>query len=169
MLKTKMCLIALAGFALAGTAVAQASDAGKFYKLDFVVREVEAGKTVNARSYATMLAIQTPGAKEVGPATIRAGGRVPVPSGNGTQFYDLGVNIDARDLRESQTDVALYITTDINTIAQDGGPQALPVTRSNRWAGTVLLPVKKPTVVFASDDVASKRQIQLEVTAIPVK
>jgi hypothetical protein len=32
----------------------------------------------------------------------------------------------------------------------------------------VIVPLKKPTVVFSSDDVASKRQMQLELTATPI-
>jgi hypothetical protein len=45
----------------------------------------------------------------------------------------------------------------------------MPVTRQNQWRSAVVIPVKKPTVVFSSDDVSSKRQLQLELTATPVK
>jgi hypothetical protein len=101
-------------------------------------------------------------------ATIRAGGRVPVTSGSGTNFFDLGVNIDARDLRESPTDISVQLSIDISTIAQENA-SAQPVVRQNRWSGLVLVAPKKPTVVFASDDITSKRQFQLEMTATPVK
>jgi hypothetical protein len=168
MLKTKKWLLPVLGLAFAGTALAQAVDAGRFYKLEFVLKEVEAGKTVNTRSFVTMLAVQATAARDVPPATIRAGGRVPVTSGNGTTYYDLGVSIDAKELRETQGDLSLYLTTDISTIAQDS-PGTTPVTRQNRWAGTVFLPPRKPTMVFASDDVSSKRQLQMEVTATPIK
>jgi hypothetical protein len=33
----------------------------------------------------------------------------------------------------------------------------------------VIVPVGKPTVIFSSDDVASKGQMQLELTASPIK
>lgn len=163
---TKNWLTPILGLVLAGAAFAQ-SDAAKFYKLDYVVKEVEGGKPVNSRAFSTMLAVQVPG-RDTGPASIRAGGRVPVTSTGGTQFFELGVNIDTKELRESQTDVLLYISADVTTIAQDSSG-GIPVTRQNRWSGTVLVPVKKPTVVFASDDMSSKRQLQLELTATPVK
>jgi hypothetical protein len=165
-MKTLKFLIPL--LVLAGAALAQAQEGARlFYKLDFVVKEVEGGKTVNSRTFSTMLAAtQGQNAQQ---ATIRAGGRVAVPTG-ATSFnnYDLGVNIDARDLRESQSDVSLGLTVDITTIAQEK-PEVQPVLRQNRWAGTVLVPVKKSTVVFASDDITSKRQLQLEMIATPVK
>lgn len=162
---TKNWLMPLLGLALAGAAFAQVEP--KFYKLDYVVKEVEGGKTVNSRVFSTMLAIQGPGREATG-ATIRAGGRVPITSETGTQFFDAGVSIDSKDLRETQGDLSLYITADITTIAQDN-PRTTPVTRQNRWSGSVLAPVKKPTVVFASDDLSSKRQLQLELTATPIK
>src|SRR5262245_14058543 len=161
-MKTMKFLIPL--LVLAGTALAQ-TEVPRFYKLDFVVKEVEGGKPVNSRTFSTMLPMQ-PGNREA--ATIRAGGRVPVTTGGGTSFFDLGVNIDARDLRESQTDVAVALSIDISTMAQENAG-AQPVVRQNRWSGTVLVPAKKPTVVFASDDITSKRQFQLEMTATPIK
>jgi hypothetical protein len=114
-----------------------------------------------------MLPVQVPG-RDTPSATIRAGGRVPVTTGNSTSYYDLGVSIDARELREVQSDLSLSVTVDISTISQDGAG-SIPVTRQNKWGGTVFVPVKKATVVFASDDISSKRQLQLELTATPVK
>jgi hypothetical protein len=162
-------LLAVLALALAATAFGQTADQ-RFYKLDFVVKEVEGGKAVNSRTFSSMLGVQLPGRETPG-ATIRAGGRVPVsPASNPASFsyFDLGVNIDARDLRESQADVSVYLSVDISTIGQETAG-AQPVVRQNKWAGTVLVPVKKATVVFASDDVTSKRQLQLEMTATPVK
>jgi hypothetical protein len=167
MFKTKKFLLPLLTLALAGASLAQSLDGTKFYKLDFVVREVEAGKPVNSRTFSTILQVQTP-QRDVSPANIRAGGRVPFTTGGSTQYYELGVSIDAKDLRETQTDVSVFITSDISTIAQDAPGNTTPITRQNRWSSTVIVPVKKPTVVFASDDISSKRQLQLEVTAIPI-
>jgi len=168
MLKTKKWLLPLLGFVLAGTALAQ-SEPARFYKLDFVVKEVEGGKVVNSRMFSAMLAVAMPG-RDNPAASIRTGGRVPVTLGGSTQFqyYDVGVNIDARDLREAQGDVSLMVQADINLVAQEQAGQS-PVTRQNRWSGMVLAAVKKPTIVFASDDFTSKRQLQLELTATPVK
>jgi hypothetical protein len=152
--------------AAAGSALAQSADASKFYKLDYVVKEVEGGKVVNSRAFSTMLPVSLPG-REKERSSIRAGGKVPVTTGNSTQFYDIGVNLDTMELRVGPGEVSMYITADVSTIAQEG-LGTMPMTRQNRWQGSVVVPLKKPTVVFASDDVSSKRQLQLELTATPV-
>jgi hypothetical protein len=167
MLKTKRWLLPVLGLIAAGAAVAQTVESPKFYKLDFVVKEMEGGKAVNSRTYFTMLAVQASG-RDASKATIRAGGRVAVQTGNNIQNFELGVNVDCSDLREYGADVSLYVTTDISTIVPEGAG-AVPMTRQNRWAGSVFLPIKKPTVVFSSDDLSSKRQMQLELTATPIK
>src|SRR5262249_2999327 len=154
---------------LAAPALAQSTEPAKFYKLDFVVKEVEGGKVVNSRMFSTMLAATVTG-RDPAAASIRAGGRVPVAQGGAGQFsfHDVGVNIDSRDLKEMQGDVSVSIQADISLITQEAAGPA-PFTRQNRGAGTVLATIKKPTVVFASDDITSKRQLQLELTATPVK
>lgn len=168
MIKTSKWLLPALGLLLAGAAVAQTAEGVKFYKLDFAVKEVEGGKVVNSRTFSTMLSLHVPGSSSP-QSSIRSGGRVPVTTGNGTSFFDLGVNLDVRELRESaQGDVSVFITADISTIAQET-PSAIPVVRQNKWTGAVLIPLKKPTVVFTSDDLSSKRQVQLELTATPMK
>lgn len=165
-MKTKTWLLPTLLLAFAGAALAQTEPA-RFYKLDYVVKEVEGGKTVNSRAFSTMLAPQTPG-RDTPSASIRAGGRVPVTSSGGTQFFDLGVNIDSRDLRDLQGDLSVSINADISTIGQENSA-SIPVVRQNRWSGAVMVTPKKPTVVFASDDITSKRQLQLELTVTPIK
>jgi hypothetical protein len=44
----------------------------------------------------------------------------------------------------------------------------LPSIRSNSWSSVVIVPLKTPTLIFSSDDPASKRQMQLELTATPI-
>ena len=129
MLKTNTLLLPVLGLALAGTALGQSFDSARFYKLDFVVKEVEGGKAINSRSFATMLAVQVPG-RDAPAATIRAGGRVPVTTGNSTSFYELGVSIDTRELRETQADISVYVTADVSTGAASQG--TVPVTRQNK-------------------------------------
>jgi hypothetical protein len=38
-----------------------------------------------------------------------------------------------------------------------------------KWNAPVIVPLRKATVIFASDDPSSKRQMQLELTATPIK
>ena len=44
-----------------------------------------------------------------------------------------------------------------------------PNAKGEQLAATLDLPLGKPTVIFSSDDVASKGQMQLELTATPVR
>jgi hypothetical protein len=44
-----------------------------------------------------------------------------------------------------------------------------PVIRQVKWNAPVIVPLGKPTVIFSSDDPSSKRQMQLELTARPIK
>jgi len=167
MFKQTRFLLPVVMLTLAGAAAAQSADPARFYKLDFVVKELDGGKPVNSRMFSAMLGLQTPG-RDNSPAVIRAGGRVPVPNGTGFNFIDLGVNIDVRDLRDVQGDLSMYVSADISSMLQDN-PGAQPIIRQNKWSGIVLVTPKKPTILFASDDLSSKHQLQLEVVATPVK
>lgn len=170
MTKTKMWFLPLMALALVGSALAQTAEAPKFYKLEFTLKELEGGKTINSRSYSTLMPVQTPGSNTPG-SSIRAGGRVPFVTGtnpNQFQFIDEGVNLDLRELREAAGDVSFYVAADMSTVVHEGAPTSQPIIRQNKWQGSVLVPVKKPTVLFASDDLSTKRQLQLEVTAIPI-
>ena len=157
----------------AGTCFGQA-DPLKFYKLDFVVKEVEGTKVLNSRSYSMIVPAVLPGQQNTqeGGGSIRTTSRVPLSnnglSANSYNYGDIGVNIDCRALHEIQpSDLSVYITADINSTSNEPNLPA-PVTRSNRWSSLVIVPLKKPTVVYASDDATSKRQLQLELTATPV-
>jgi hypothetical protein len=44
-----------------------------------------------------------------------------------------------------------------------------PVIRSTRWSADVIVPFRKATMLFSSDDAMSKRQLQMELTATPIK
>ena len=166
---TKLSL-GLFGLAMAaGTCVAQSVEPTKFYKLEFVVKEVEGAKVVNSRSYFMTLPVEVPGQPSQN-GSIRTGSRLPTPTnpGGGFNYIDVGVSIDCKNLREVQSDVSLYITADISSHSVEPNLPA-PVIRQNRWSSMVLVPVKKPTVVYASDDTTSKRQMQLELTATPIR
>src|SRR5262245_16654420 len=86
-----------------GAAAAQPAAESTFYKLDFTVKEVEAGKTINTRNYSS---IQAASGKDR--SSIRAGNRVPVTSEKTVgvapvtqfQYLDVGISIDSGFLRE---------------------------------------------------------------------
>ena len=148
-------------------AAAQEKEAadGPFYKLDFVVKEVEAGKIINSRNFS---AIQSASGKAR--SSIRTGARVPVQTGEKSfQFIDIGVSIDFNQLHELPGDrIAIELGFDISSnAASENAPH--PIIRQNKWQSTVMMPVRKATTIFTSDDPTSKRTMQIEMTATPLK
>jgi hypothetical protein len=164
---------------------AQSQDAGKtvepqkFYKLEFVVKEVEGGKVLNARTYSTTVLAD---AKDSGSTSIRAGGGVPYQTTTtmadsktlqSFQYFEIGVNIDCRAVKEVERGLSLYVSASISSVTSDpaaptAASTAPPTVRQNTWSSVTIMPLKKPTVIFSSDDPASKRQMQLELTATPI-
>lgn len=167
---TILALATAAGMAFAQTPAAPKQD--KYYKLEFVFQELEGGKVLNARSYSTVAGL----GKDT--STIRAGSRVPVWSGSEKSqftYLDIGVNIDCRSITEVPGDQSLSLTVsaDISSVPFDNGATGTisspaPTVRQNRWASSVIVPLKKPTLLFSSDDPMSKRQVQLQLTATPI-
>ena len=151
---------------LAGAGLAEDAAPPKFYKLDFVVKEVEGAKVVNARSYSITTA------NDKG-CTIRTGSKVPYQTSGAMpslySFLDVGVSIDCHQIREVAGGLSLDVTADISSVPQDAAAHGTPpVVRQNRWGSFVLVPLKKPTVIFSSDDMVTKGQMQLELTATPI-
>lgn len=148
-----------------GSALAQTTGATRFYKLDFVVKELEGTKVLNARAYSTIASTDPKGPG----CFIRTGNRVPVPASEGKfNYMDVGVNIDCFPPQEVDGELSLRINAEVSSTVQESAA-AHPVIRQNRWGAVVIVPIKKPTVVFSSDDVSTKRQMQVELTATPVK
>ena len=149
----------------------------RFYRLDFVVKELENDKVVNSRVYSTTLSANT---REG--ASIRAGSRVPYAStsfNTGTvgvaskqyQFYDIGVNIDSRDARETSSgQLTLFLSVDVSSllVMKEINAELPPSVRNTKWSSPVVVPIKKATTVFSSDDPSGNRKMQLELTATPI-
>jgi hypothetical protein len=133
----------------------------KYYKFDFVVKELDGGKVQSARTYSVM-GRQQPRESIV----IRAGEKVPVATAGGAStFIDVGVNIDTRILSESTSEMGLSVSADISS-ADARNP---PVITTVRWNSTVLVPLRKATVIFSSESPTKKVQTQLEVTVTPLQ
>jgi 3-deoxy-D-manno-octulosonic acid (KDO) 8-phosphate synthase len=105
---------------------------------------------------------------------IRAGSKVPYSNADGSQYsyLDLGVSIDCYHVTEMHDTMSLVIKADVSSIVQEPAPSSAvmrqPVVRQNQWQAGVVVPIKKPTVVFSSDDLTTKRQMQVELTATPI-
>jgi hypothetical protein len=64
----------------------------------------------------------------------------------------------------------MAVVAEVTSTASGEAPSTLPpLIRQNKWNSTVIIPVGKATTLFSSDDLHSKRKLQLEVTATPVK
>ena len=148
--------------------------ATKFYKLEFVVKEVDGAKVVNSRSFFITVPVEAPGQNVQGGGQIRTSVRFPTPTGGAGapsgqfQYNDVGVSIDCKTLHEVQSQVQVYISADISTNSAEPGSPA-PVIRQWRWSSLVTAQIRKPTVIYASDDASSKSQMQLELTATPIQ
>jgi hypothetical protein len=150
----------------AGTALGQDAGPVKSYKLEFVVKEVEGAKTLNSRAY-SMVALG-----DKSDSSIRTSSRIMVTRQNGpnssqTLNVDLGVRIDTRVITEADNRLSLYVKVDVTSSSGDPSAPNLPVTRQNQWGSTLVVPLKKPTLIFSSDFLDAKQQMQIEVTAIP--
>lgn len=149
------------------TSAQLAQGAKNFYQLSFVVREVEGERVINSRSYSMITRTDKQR------SSIRAGEKVPFASvtGGTTQWQQInvGVNIDCRELEETGDRLSLYISADISSMMegqeQNGSTSSTPIIRSNQWDSMVTVPLKQPTILFSSDDPASKRKMQLQLTA----
>ena len=131
----------------------------KFYKLNFVVKEVEGSKVLNARTYSMLASTDSTN-------SIRAGEKVPVTVGPGqTQILDIGTNVDCHHVRPVENELALDVTVDSSGMVQE---TAQPLVRTFRWSSGVVIPLNKPTVIFSSDHASGKGQMQVELTAISI-
>ena len=149
---------------LAITGLAQNPENSKFYKLEFTVKEIEGTRPASSRTYSMVAVADGPN------SSIRAGSKVAIPGTSAqVSFIETGVNIDCRQIKEIQNELSLTVTADISSAAQEGTTPSYPVIRQNKWGSNVMVPLRKPTLIFSSDDIMTKRQIQLELTATPIK
>lgn len=175
-MKNAMLLVAalFAGLALAPAAVAQdqaqssaasakPAEPDHFYKLTFVVQELNAeGKPVNSRSYTTDGSTQPRSSER-----IRTGARIPVATGPSEwQYQNVDINFDISDLQEVGHQLALHVNADLTAIAPSPDsklPQ--PVIHSNQWGALVVIPIGKATPIFTSDDLDRNGALQVVATA----
>lgn len=133
-----------------------------FYKLEFVLREVQDGKTINSRNY--MLTVENNDRAET-----KTGARVPVRSGmNGFQYMDLGVNINCRVVGRNDY-ASIKMSVEISSVAAAEANDSQPVVRSMRTEMAAVVPLGKPTLIGFMDDVNSTKRYEIAVTATKLK
>jgi hypothetical protein len=145
---------------------AQSADAPKemalrYYKLDFVVKDIDEGKVITARNYSIIVRNDN----RNGDDQIRAGSKIPI-GGDPPQYVDIGTNIDVGHVIDSSGELSFHLSAEVSNVLSDGSSPR-PIIRQNRWSSYVTVPIKKPTIVFSSDDNTTKHIMQLEVTATP--
>jgi hypothetical protein len=135
----------------------------RFYRLNFVIKEVDRSKIINSRTYSIL-------ASNGSNSSVRAKEQVQVPLGSGSfQNVDVGANLDTRNIQQVENNLSLIVSADITGLPQESGANTeRPVVRHFDWNSEVLIPLNKPTLIFSSDLTTGKTQMQLELTAIPV-
>jgi hypothetical protein len=139
----------------------------KFYKVSYLIYELENGKKINERSYT--LPTGGEGAK-TRDSWIKVGTRVPVTlKDNQTSYLDVGLNIDC-NVGEQADKFIVYTDLEITSFAmpQQGtdipASGGNPVLRSVRQHFATPVTPGKPGLVTSMDDINSKRRLQVEVT-----
>ncbi len=137
------------------------------YKVEFTLKEMENGKSINSRSY-LMLVRADAIPKFTDTKRLRVGSRVPVSTGvgNAIQYQDVGMNIDCRILPLGNGNVVIDTNWVYNSIVSEQGAShdALPpVFREVRNSVEAVVPLSKPTVISEMDDVASTHHYVFEV------
>jgi hypothetical protein len=170
MKKLKAAFLFAGTLALSAVALAQNENTklnAEYFRFDFSLKETEGGKVVNTRNFQTMARTD-----EAGMSSIRSNGKVPVPNEKGFSYVDVGVSIDVRHVNHVKDELSVEIIADISGTLEPPNPATPqtgpPVIRQTRWNSIVLIPIRKPVVIFSSDEPGSKRQLQLEITATPI-
>ena len=146
-------------------------NSGSYFRLNFAIFELEDGKRVNQREYSMIVAT----APDSRPVSLKSATRVPIVTSdkNGDkQFTYLDAGLDIRCLSVREVAGKLVANCDVmisnivpvekgSEMRNDIGP-VIRTTNSSAWA--VLVP-GKPSVVSTSDDINSKKRIQVEMTA----
>ena len=149
-------------------AVAALAQAPKhYYKLNFVLKESNESKVLNERMFNMSISADPAGGREHSWWNMRAGTRLPVRDANGTNFVDVGVNLDVA-ARDSDSGLQLDVTTEISSVATEEAAVPAPI-RQVKVKAAVFSPIGKPMTVFTAEDPVSRHQFQLEVTPVREK
>ena len=138
-----------------------------FFKLTFVIYELDDGKRTNQRDYMMI------GKTNNQPSSIRIGTRVPVYTEEKKMTYvDAGLTLrcnlleqaDRRLQAECDIEISSFIRPEQVAGSGNSVPSA-PVLRTTRTSSWALLTLGKPTLFATVDDINSTRRMQIEVTA----
>lgn len=151
------------GMFLVAASAEEGKESWKFFKLDFVVRELDGGKTVSQRSYTLFT-------KAGDWQQLRVGTRVPITvDENKVQYTDVGLSVDCR-IMEGPGNGALATKAEISSFATpDGEKGGTPLLRHVQMNTLAPITPGKPVVISGVDELNSNHRFQLEVTATELK
>ncbi len=135
-----------------------------YYRLNYVLRESDDGKTLNQREFTMNVSADPVEGREHTSWNLRTGTKFPVNTGKELNYIDVGVNIDTWARESESGALQLEVTTAISSVAAETANSGSPTIREVKVHSAVLAPIGKPTVVFTSDDPASRHQFELQVT-----
>ena len=106
-----------------------------------------------------------------GGSSIRTGAKIPVSTGGSGNFtyMDVGANFDVNRVRVVKGNrLAMGVTADISSFDPSANTEGRPTIRQNRWMADVEIPIGGRKVIFGSDDLSSKKGLQIELAVTPV-
>jgi hypothetical protein len=139
-----------------------------FYKIQFVLREVQDKKVLNSRSYTMVLEDHKQGSTKIG-------NRVPVPTGASQfQYIDVGINITANVHGEGplvQLDSAIEVSSfalpeQEKTASAAGGA---PIVRQIHANLSPVLHAGEQSVIGIITDATSTREYEIAATVTKMK
>ena len=148
---------------------------GNFFKLAFVMYELEDGKRINQRDYMMI------GRTDNHPSSIKVATKIPITTeekGNDKAYTYTDVGLRINCSMKEQVDRRMQLNCDIEmsslvrpeqiaSVTGNAGP-GVPVLRSMRIESWELLTMGKPAILTTVDDINSTKRMQIEVTATKV-
>jgi hypothetical protein len=148
---------------------------GNFYKLAFVMYELDDGKRTNQRDYMMI------GRTDNQPSSIRVSTRVPIYTEEKGEdkkitYIDVGLRINCSMKEQVDRRLQFHCDIEISGFArpdQAGGSgnaiPGAPILRTTRTESWALLTLGKPAALTTVDDINSTKRMQVEVTATKVE
>lgn len=141
---------------------------GGQYRLEFKVNEWGEDKKVASRIYSLLL-------EPHGLGKLRMGPRIPIEASDKDKTYlEAGKNIDCQVRQETEHTVSLRVTLELSDVAVDehNAPEAAhgnPVLQQLKIETSATLELGVPSVIGSFQDPVSKRNFQIEATAVRAK
>jgi hypothetical protein len=142
-----------------------------YYRLDFVIHEMDGEKLVDTRNYSLWVQAGVP-------ATMTAGSEVPYSSGSystvgsGTakniQYRNVGISIECV-VKEGNENPQLDLRLNISDALPPEKDPDTPVIRKVSVNSKALLVLGKPTTVSIVEDPGSRHRFRVDVTATKLK